>query len=167
MPRTSTEGKTLKVCQRNHSRVTRCPECSAASNRRGAAKRRLNPENRAKDAEYYRNWRKANPEKYTAYREENKDKIRAQARARILKQRYGITVEQYDLMLLAQEGKCFICREPPNEENTRNGFFPVDHDHATGENRGLLCELCNKGLGLFKDDINRLERAAEYLREYR
>jgi hypothetical protein len=75
-----------------------------------------------------------------------------------LTRRYGIGDDEVAAMMEAQAGLCPICRRPM-------GTKPhVDHNHATGEVRGLLCFTCNVGLGNFGDDVERLERAAAYLR---
>ena len=79
-----------------------------------------------------------------------------------LRQLYKITPEQYDAMLEAQGGVCAICGTD-DPQTGRGHLFPVDHDHATGEPRGLTCQPCNTGLGGFKDDIDRLMAAAAYL----
>jgi hypothetical protein len=73
---------------------------------------------------------------------------------------YGITSEQFDAMMVAQDGLCAICGGPPNMNKT---LF-VDHHHTTDVVRGLLCGQCNTGLGYFKDDAARLLAAAEYLK---
>lgn len=79
-----------------------------------------------------------------------------------LKRRYGITVEQYREMYDLQDGRCAICR------NLQPGkHFAVDHCHATGIIRGLLCNKCNSGLANFRDDIEALEAAASYLMAFR
>lgn len=65
---------------------------------------------------------------------------------------------QYQVMLTAQGGVCAICDEPPVLKP-----LVVDHDHATGEIRGLLCTQCNWGLGHFKDSGPRLMAAMVYL----
>ncbi|MGE0576133.1 MAG: endonuclease VII domain-containing protein [Reyranella sp.] len=62
----------------------------------------------------------------------------------------------------AQEGRCKICRRPAEEGQWK--VLRVDHDHATGKIRGLLCHHCNVALGHFGDSPELLERAAEYLR---
>ena len=71
---------------------------------------------------------------------------------------YGITLEEYNTMLAAQGGGCAICGNPPGARSLH-----VDHDHATGEVRGLLCIGCNVALGGFRDDPELLARAIDYL----
>jgi len=71
---------------------------------------------------------------------------------------YGINENQFDQMMINQEGKCYICKGD-------NGSIAlcIDHDHLTGKVRGLLCNKCNRGLGLFSDDLVLLKRAMSYL----
>lgn len=77
-----------------------------------------------------------------------------------LKVRYGITPEEYEAMLLSQEGACGICGRKPRGQ-TR---LAVDHDHATGRVWGLLCSKCNyRLLGVFRRDPALYTRAAQYL----
>lgn len=79
-----------------------------------------------------------------------------------------MTVEQFQELNDAQGGRCAVCGEAPD------GNLHVDHDHSCcpGRNscgecvRGLLCGKCNKALGMFKDDPERLRSAASYLEEY-
>lgn len=71
---------------------------------------------------------------------------------------YGFTLADYDAMLAAQGGGCAVCEAPPGAR-----ALHVDHDHRTGEVRGLLCNNCNQGLGRFNDDPDRLIAAAMYL----
>lgn len=61
-------------------------------------------------------------------------------------------------LVIAQAGRCAICGEP-----MRRPY--LDHDHDTGAIRGVLCPSCNTGLGYFRDEAERLEAAAAYLRE--
>lgn len=84
-------------------------------------------------------------------------------RERNLLDNYGITLDEYDYMVLSQGDACAICGGPPGGSH---GRFHVDHDHATGKVRSLLCYKCNIGLGSFDDSPERLERAAEYLRAH-
>jgi hypothetical protein len=64
-------------------------------------------------------------------------------------------------MLKEQGGVCKICGT--DKPWSRSGKFTIDHDHATGRVRGLLCHNCNLGLGKFKDSIEFLRKAMEYL----
>ena len=75
--------------------------------------------------------------------------------------KYGLTVDDYNKMYKEQNGKCAICKTDCLSE--RFGKFDVDHDHETGKIRGLLCNKCNTGLGLFKDNVEHLKSAIEYL----
>jgi hypothetical protein len=88
----------------------------------------------------------------------NPDRLRANWRVQGLR-RYGLTPEEYDLMLVLQDGLCAICHRPPTDIK-----LAVDHDHETGTVRGLLCPSCNNGLGRFRDDPALLTRAADYLK---
>jgi hypothetical protein len=77
------------------------------------------------------------------------------------KRLYGIAAEEYDALLVAQGNRCAICGSPdwPGKDNRPH----VDHNHETGQIRGLLCGPCNVGLGQFKDDPERLRAAIRYL----
>jgi hypothetical protein len=87
-----------------------------------------------------------------------------------LKRMYGITVDDYYEMLALQGGGCAICNTKVPSRRARKyvkvEMFFVDHCHSTGKVRGLLCSRCNRGLGYFDDNPNRLEMAAVYLKEY-
>ncbi|MGW6624247.1 endonuclease VII domain-containing protein [Nocardia sp. NPDC055002] len=73
---------------------------------------------------------------------------------------YGITSEEYQAIYKYQGGKCFICRRATGARKR----LSVDHCHATGRVRGLLCQKCNRDiLGHLRDDPEALYRAAEYL----
>ena len=87
-----------------------------------------------------------------------------QRRANLAKN-FGISLEDYNLILDFQDKKCAICGTDKCG-NSGRGFrkcFSVDHDHTTNDIRGLLCGHCNLALGLFKDNINSLQKAIEYL----
>jgi hypothetical protein len=69
---------------------------------------------------------------------------------------YGMSVEDFDAMVVSQSGLCAICFEQL--------LLPqIDHCHSTGRVRGLLCQPCNVGLGFLKDDPERLRNAVNYL----
>ena len=146
--------------------------------------------NRAAMRAYARKWRRAHPEQTRAHskkcRAKNRDKIReyqrrwaaknsahlkAKQRAwylanreRILRERteafFNLPKGSYTILLSAQNSRCLICGCPPGARQ-----FAVDHDHATGAIRGLLCGPCNAGIGLLRDDPALLLRAAQYLRD--
>ena len=86
-----------------------------------------------------------------------------------LKNKYGVTLEQYDAMLAAQGGVCAICgtSEPKGKRGAFGPTFSVDHCHTTGKIRGLLCGLCNPALGAFGDSVERLRAAISYLERSR
>lgn len=88
-------------------------------------------------------------------------KSSARRRKHRLKSIYGITMEQYDQRYIEQLGKCKICRTHQSELKKR---LEVDHDHATGLVRGLLCPKCNKALGLLNDNSEVLVSAIKYLK---
>lgn len=73
-------------------------------------------------------------------------------------QKYGLTFEKWNEMVLDQGGKCAICKKETK--------LCVDHDHKTGKVRGLLCLTCNQGIGSLKDCSEIVYRAAEYLKKY-
>lgn len=75
---------------------------------------------------------------------------------------YGISYAEYQKMLKEQAGVCAICKTPPTGKR-RHEVLHVDHDHTTGEVRGLLCKTCNAALGAFQDSTTVIERAINYL----
>jgi len=77
--------------------------------------------------------------------------------------KYGVTKEQYEEMIIRQNALCAICKNP---ETTRNRSLAIDHCHKTGQVRELLCGKCNRALGLFKDSIPLLNEAANYLTKH-
>ena len=101
--------------------------------------------------EQSRRWKRENPERATYLR-----------RRWMLREKYGITPEQYDEMLAAQGGGCAICGRTESGRS-QSGHLLVDHDAQTGQVRGLLCHPCNVSLGHFRDDPDLLVAAAMYL----
>lgn len=77
-----------------------------------------------------------------------------------LQRKFGITMEEYLRLRKKQKKRCAICRKP---YSTKQEMLSVDHNHETGQVRGLLCGSCNRGLGLFTDNPKALRRAARYL----
>lgn len=86
-----------------------------------------------------------------------------------LKRTYGITLDDYNIMLDEQNGVCRLCdKTEARKTNGRTQRMPlfVDHNHKTGQVRGLLCSHCNAGLGMFKEDAELMTRAINYIKEY-
>lgn len=160
--------KTCKVCRETKpldafyankgGRDRRRPDCKACHLARRRESYRANPE---KYIERVQRWQRENPERYKAklaeYAASGKKKI--SDRKSYLKRTYGISLEEYDAMLAAQGGGCAICGSPGRDYISLH----VDHDHETGDIRGLLCFTCNNALGDLGDSFERMLRAAEYL----
>ena len=106
-----------------------------------------NPENIEKSRAYAREYHRKNPQRQ---------------RDRLFK-KYGITAQQYDEMLLSQNGGCAICGK---EKNGKKMNFVIDHNHLTGNVRALLCTQCNAGIGNFMDSPSLLRQAATYLESF-
>lgn len=84
-----------------------------------------------------------------------------------LRKSYGITMEDYAVMLAAQNGACAVCLLPETMiRHGRTELLSVDHCHESKKVRGLLCTNCNNALGRFKDDPARLRRAADYIERH-
>ena len=113
-------------------------------NKRNRDRRKLDPEFRKKANEKGKLWRQQNPEKIALMKKKS-----------ILKHKYGLTLEEYQDLLKSQENKCAICK--------REKLLCVDHNHETGNVRGLLCHLCNRAIGMLMENINILENAIKYI----
>lgn len=98
-----------------------------------------------------------------AYAEANRQFMSDRQRKYQLMDKYGITEDDYNTMLENQKGLCAICKtDKPTGKWKR---FAVDHCHHTGHVRGLLCNECNRGMGLLRDSPELLRCAANYLEE--
>ena len=83
---------------------------------------------------------------------------------RNIKYNYGLSREDFEVKWEAQARRCAICSS--NKSTGRLGRFHVDHNHDTGEVRGILCQECNVLLANAREDITILDAAKEYLRFY-
>lgn len=90
-----------------------------------------------------------------------KDNHRKAAWKHQIKKNYGVTPEEYYEMLEKQEGKCKICST--HIDDIDKHVLYIDHCHTTGKVRGLLCQQCNSGLGMFRDRVDLLKKAERYL----
>lgn len=102
-------------------------------------------------------WRKAR----LGYERARYQATKTQTRERHLVRKYGVALADYERMLAAQDRVCAICGVA--EETQHNKVFHVDHCHATGRVRGILCRGCNHVLGHLKDDAGKLRKAITYL----
>ena len=120
--------------------------------------------------------RKKSSTSYFKNHEENKEKARLRAKlARIanpsqfknskLKQAYGITLEEFNVLLNNQNNCCAICAEVFSIKKMSLKPF-VDHNHKTGEVRELLCLNCNSIIGYSREDVLVLKAAIKYLKRY-
>jgi hypothetical protein len=118
------------------------------------------------EAEYLRQYRKTDGYRRCQARfrssDHHRNYLKVAKRGNNLRYKYRITEEQYDLLLSEQGGACAICQST-NPGGRHRTHFMVDHDHGTGQVRGLLCQKCNAGLGALGDDIDGLMRAVAYL----
>jgi len=96
------------------------------------------------------------------YRLKNSEKRKLSIFRRRIKHAYGLTEKEYYELEKKQNYVCKICGR-----RNKNMRLAIDHDHTTKEVRGLLCNTCNRALGLFDDDLSKLKKAAEYLEQNR
>jgi hypothetical protein len=142
------KGKTVRAPRVSPPGMRWCPDCAEARPQEEFPRNRSTGSGYATYCKPHQNARS----------KESKLRVHGGSRHYHLTRRYGIGDDEVDAMIEAQAQLCPICRRPL-------GAKPhVDHDHATGDVRGLLCFTCNVGLGNFSDDPARLERAAIYLR---
>ena len=80
-----------------------------------------------------------------------------------LKEKFGISLDEYNALLAAQDYRCQICG---GEDRSKSRRLAVDHDHASGTVRALLCHHCNTGLGNFKDDPVLMWKALQYIMKH-
>ena len=95
-------------------------------------------------------------------KEKARNRYCPEKRAEYIVKGYGLTLDKYNQMVKVQGGGCAICGSK-QAKTKRNGRFCIDHNHTTGEVRGLLCAPCNRGMGLLGDNPDTLKLAAEYL----
>lgn len=111
-------------------------------------------------------WQQENAERLNAYRRTRNKLPEVQRRQRdaYYRRTYGLSADEADEILAAQNGRCAICCRPAPD---RLGSMHLDHDHRTGAIRGFLCVDCNHGLGKLRDSPDLLLRALVYLRQRR
>ena len=95
----------------------------------------------------------------------NPEKAHLSSRERNLKHKYGVDLEWYEKQFKKQKYSCAICESKVNKTTGNREFwnFSVDHCHDSGKVRGLLCNNCNRALGLFQDNPKLIRKAADYV----
>lgn len=136
---------------RHDGRTSKCKKCRNTYNRRYC---KDNPDMKKKHNDLRKEWRK----EYYA-KPKNKMKLRNSH----LMSQFNLTHDDYEQMLKSQEGVCAICKR--HRVATNKEYMAIDHCHDTGDIRGILCNWCNRGLGVFEDNVEFLENAIKYLRE--
>lgn len=104
-----------------------------------------------------RRWKKTEKGKQAALRYANSKKGRVSTLKKRIKYAYGLSLEAHAQLMEKANNSCEICQS--------SAKICIDHDHKTGKIRGILCDLCNKGLGLFSDNAQFLSNAIKYLEE--
>jgi len=116
--------------------------------------------NKERKAEYAKRYNALNKEKIAKRRKVYRDSPEAK-RVNLngaLLRKYGITLEERNKIIAEQNNKCVICRRVLNDKNIH-----VDHNHDTGNLRGILCRFCNSGLGYFFENSGSMRSAADYI----
>jgi len=116
--------------------------------------------NKKKLDAYKQQWKEENPDKAKQHQSTYADKSKEKRQIWQREYRYGLSHDVFTRMLNEQSSSCKIC-----ERSFEGTKVFVDHCHATGSVRGLLCPSCNTALGLIKDDLLWLKRAKTYLTE--
>lgn len=131
--------------------------------------RLYNIKTRERRQEWIKKDRIENPEKYIKYAKKGYVKNSEEMSIRKIIRKYKTTLEHYKYLLERSENKCEICGE---KETRKTGKSPrttrlsLDHCHILNKVRGLLCHTCNVGIGNFKDNINIMKKAINYLESH-
>lgn len=139
----------MRLCKRGHQKTVENTRKSGAC--------------RICDVDYRARNRDALRAKSRAYYWRTRERFKLNVRNYRLRRHYGVDLRWYDEQFAKQGGVCAICRRP-QQEGIKS--LAVDHDHLSGKPRGLLCRACNRGLGVFDDNTERLRAAAAYLEAY-
>ena len=138
--------KICNICQKKKSKDLFIPRNHACKSCRNKKSRDWYWNNKERMLKTGKEWRKRNPKRYLHLN---------------LKNKYGLSLKEYNSLKRKQGDVCAICKKPCQKHKR----LSVDHCHKTERIRGLLCEACNHGLGKFKDDPKLLMRASLYLTE--
>jgi len=135
--------------------------CGDCNNLQSRTYRQVNKEkHRAASKRWYEANKEHDAKRTKAYRKASPDKLRAWH----VRTKYGLTPEQYNAMLIAQNDSCAACNTPRSEMERE---ICVDHNKKTNVVRGLLCHGCNTAFGLLKEDERTIMRLLEYARKHK
>jgi hypothetical protein len=118
----------------------------------------------------HKRWAKKNRDKILKHNKKIRAEHPERARKHHLKFAFGITLDDYNKMFQEQNGVCAICGQPEtkiDKQKNKLRVLSVDHNHTTGQIRGLLCDRCNLGIAFFKDNAEILLNASMYLNKGR
>ncbi len=159
--------KRYRNSHKEHKRVYNKEYAAVNYQKRIEYYREYYAKNRERILENHRKYFSVNREKWkTKYIYERDREPLEIRRGRSLKKLYGITSEEYNSMVDKQNGLCAICGSPEKtfDSNTKQTkVLSVDHNHETGQIRGLLCNSCNRGIGLIGDSPEKLLSAIKYM----
>ena len=146
---TSIQSSGKHCCESHHSK---CPAIRAKNTKGLLLRWEGKPKTKQEKLDYQKKWSKENPHRRKIILRRSR-----------LKSRYGLNEDQFEAMRIFQDNCCACCG------NKFKGKRPIhiDHCHKTGKVRGLLCNNCNAGLGLFHDNIEILQKAIDYLNKAR
>ena len=158
--------------QKYKEKMSQDPERVAAKNAKRRARRALNAEQRAAENLKLRERYNSDKEKWQAYNREkgrlryksDPEAARRKQRDSELRRNFGISIEDYEAILLAQDYKCAACLHSHSEEPWEK--LQLDHCHHSNVIRGLLCKDCNRALGLMKDDPSKIAGLHAYAEKY-
>ena len=122
---------------------------------------------RAQQRRTYRKHRTRRLEKTHRNYLQNKDRIRQNNRAAVIRHTYGLSLKEYEDRLSRQQSKCAICLVLISRTAKGNNRACLDHDHKTNSIRSFLCHRCNVLLGMAEDSPDRLLRAVDYLQNFK
>jgi len=154
----------MKVCPKcNASREDSVNDCQVCNRKRARAWAIAHKDENSKRAS---EWNKKNRERRNKTSAKSGRKNKKSRKNNHLLKTYGLSLESYQALFEKQNGVCRICKKAESILDKRTGekvMLAVDHDHATGRIRGLLCGNCNRALGLLGDSPEILRTAADYL----
>jgi hypothetical protein len=113
---------------------------------------------------FYPTCKKCKREQYLKRVALDKEGVTRASRNSHYRKTYGISLEDYEKLLEEQNGVCAICRKPETKKTQKYLFrLAIDHDHETGEVRGLLCSKCNSNLSWYNENIEVFKNFITYL----